>query len=174
MDEEKLDNMQKHENYREQFQRLKKALDNGFDLEAIFIEYAILEDRTESILRHGGKWQAYLKKIKGREPNITTKVQYIQKSAECKKDIAHRYFSDNLLDGILQWKDERNRLIHALLKQQLKPHEVACIAQKGAELTKLLRTRVGSYNRALERIAKQAAVQKTAVDAISEEFTEDE
>ena len=45
-------NQQKHENYKEQFQRLYKALSNGFNLEAMFIEYAIMEDRTESALRH--------------------------------------------------------------------------------------------------------------------------
>ena len=47
-------NIQKYENYREQFIRLKKALDLKFFLEAIFIEYTIIEDRTESISRHAG------------------------------------------------------------------------------------------------------------------------
>ena len=50
-----IDNMQKYANYREQFGRLKKAINNNFYLEAIFIEYAIIEDRLESILRHSGK-----------------------------------------------------------------------------------------------------------------------
>ena len=34
-------NIQKYENYREQFNRLKRALASEFYLEAIFIEYAI-------------------------------------------------------------------------------------------------------------------------------------
>ena len=54
MDETIIDNHLKYENYKEQFRRLNKALANGFNLEAMFIEYAIMEDRTESILRHGG------------------------------------------------------------------------------------------------------------------------
>ena len=54
--------IQKYENYREQFIRLKKALDSKFFLEAIFIEYTIIEDRTGSILRDVGKWDSYLKK----------------------------------------------------------------------------------------------------------------
>ena len=52
----KIDNMQKYENYRVQIGRLKKALKEHFYLEAIFIEYAIMEDRLEAILRHAGKW----------------------------------------------------------------------------------------------------------------------
>lgn len=52
--EEENDNHQKYLNYCEQMKRLKKALGSGFYLEAIFIEYAVLEDRLESALRHAG------------------------------------------------------------------------------------------------------------------------
>ena len=48
----KPENIQKYENYKEQFKRLDRALKLGFYLEAIFIEYAIMEDRTSSILRY--------------------------------------------------------------------------------------------------------------------------
>lgn len=145
------ENQLKYENYKEQFKRLNRALTNGFNLEAMFIEYAILEDRTESVLRHAGQWDAYVKSRKEREPNIASKIKYIQRRAENKKDILHKYFSDDLLDQILAWKDERNRLIHALLKQQLAHNEVSDLAAQGNELAKALRTRAGNYNRAIER-----------------------
>lgn len=151
MTEATIDNQQKYENYKEQFQRLNKALANGFNLEAMFIEYAIMEDRTESILHHAELWDAYIKSRKGREPTINSKVQYIQKRAENKKDLLHRYFSDDLLERVLAWKEERNRLIHALLKQQLEHNEIAELATKGNELVKALRSKSGSYNRAIEK-----------------------
>ena len=151
MTEPTIDNQQKYENYKEQFQRLNKALANGFNLEAMFIEYAIMEDRTESILHHAELWDAYIKSRKGREPTINSKVQYIQKRAENKKDLLHRYFSDDLLERVLAWKEERNRLIHALLKQQLEHNEIAELATKGNELVKALRSKSGSYNRAIEK-----------------------
>ena len=151
MTEPTIDNQQKYENYREQFQRLNKALANGFNLEAMFIEYAIMEDRTESILHHAELWDAYIKSRKGREPTINSKVQYIQKRAENKKDLLHRYFSDDLLERVLAWKEERNRLIHALLKQQFEHNEIAGLATKGNELVKALRSKSGSYNRAIEK-----------------------
>ena len=50
-----MDNNQKYNNYREQFKRLDRSLKNEFYLEALFIEYAIIEDRTESVLKHAGK-----------------------------------------------------------------------------------------------------------------------
>lgn len=146
---------QKYENYREQFKRLNKALSNGFNLEALFIEYAIMEDRTESVLRHAGKWDAYIKSRKGREPNIDSKVKYIKKLAENKKDDLHKYFSDDLPDHILVWKDQRNRMIHALLVQQFKHNEVSNLANQGNDLVKALRNRTGSYNRLIDKKSKQ-------------------
>ncbi len=148
---DKTENRLKYENYREQFKRLNNALHNGFNLEAMFIEYAIMEDRTESILRHLGKWDVYMKSRKGREPNIDSKIRYIQKIAEEKKTLPNKYFSDTLLNDILQWKEDRNRLIHALLKQQLEHGEVGELAAKGKQLADALRTRAGSYNRSADR-----------------------
>ena len=148
---DKTENQLKYENYREQFKRLNSALHNGFNLEAMFIEYAIMEDRTESILRHTGKWDVYMKSRKGREPNIDSKIRYIQKIAEEKKTLPNKYFSDTLLNDILQWKEDRNRLIHALLKQQLEHGEVGELAAKGKQLADALRTRAGSYNRSADR-----------------------
>ena len=149
---DKTDNQLKYENYKEQFTRLKSALNNGFNLEAMFIEYAIMEDRTESILRHADKWEAYLKKRGKNEPTLNSKVVYIQKLMESnRKDLLHRYFSDDLPDRILTWKEDRSRLIHALLKQQLEHNEIRSLAEQGKQLVDELRKRAGNYNRAIDR-----------------------
>ena len=146
-----IDNMQKHENYREQFNRLKRALAAEFYLEAIFIEYSIIEDRTESIIRHAGKWDAYLKKLKGRDPTLNSKINYITVQASSGDKLLKKYFPDPLLDEILAWKEERNRLIHALLKQTLTTEKVSEIAHTGERLTKEIRSRATNFSRAVER-----------------------
>ena len=125
------DNAQKHENYREQFKRLKKALAAEFYLEAVFIEYSIIEDRAESILRHAGKWEACIKRQRGHFLTLEKKIDYIKEISREKKSLVHRYFSDTVLDEILEWKEKRNRLIHALLKQTLTTEEVSEIAHTG-------------------------------------------
>lgn len=147
----KEQNTQKYENYREQFKRLNKAMNSNFYLEAMFISYAIMEDRTESILRHAGKWEAYLKYRKGREPNIGTKVNYIIKQAEQKKTLLYKYFADNLLGEVLEWKDERNRMIHALMKQTLSTEELEELAIEGKTLARTLANRSTSFSRAIEK-----------------------
>ena len=154
MTETMIDNQQKYENYKEQFKRLNKALVNGFNLEAMFIEYAIMEDRTESILRHAGYWDAYLKKRGNRDATINSKISYIQGKVNADDKLLRKYFSDDLLDRILSWKEERNRLIHALLKQQFEHDEIRELATNGNELVKALRSRSSSYNRALEKARK--------------------
>ncbi len=142
----------KYENYQEQFKRLNTAMRSGFNLEAMFIEYAIMEDRTESILRHAGKWEAYMKRRGKNGPTLNSKIIYIQRQMESnRKDLLNRYFSDDLLDRILAWKEDRNRLIHALLKQQLGHNEVTELASEGKRLVDKLRNRAGNYNRAIDR-----------------------
>jgi hypothetical protein len=154
MEETMIDNQRKYENYREQFHRLNKALANGFNLEAMFIEYAIMEDRTESILRHGGYWDAYMKKRGNRGATIKSKITYIQGKANADDKLLRKYFSDDLLDRVLMWKDERNRLIHALLQQELAHNEINELAAQGNQLVKVLRSRSSGYNRALEKARK--------------------
>lgn len=152
MDEISINNYQKYENYKEQFRRLNKAIANGFNLEAMFIEYAIMEDRTESILRHAMLWEAYLKKRGIHGPTINSKISYIQGRVNSGDKLLGKYFSDDLLDQVLTWKDERNRLIHALLKQQFAHNEIMELAVQGNELVKTLRSRTGSYKQAVKKV----------------------
>lgn len=144
-------NMQKYANYREQMGRLKKALAYQFYLEAVFIEYAIMEDRLESVLRHSGKWNP--------KPDqfvpINTKRKKVAKLAEEKKSLAHKYFSVELTDAIEKWIADRNQLIHALMKQSLHTEDLSELAEQGQDIVKTLSNKVSLYNRALERQASE-------------------
>ena len=148
---EVLSYKQKYENYKEQFKRLNKAMNYRFYLEAMFIAYAIIEDRTESIIRHAGRWEQYLKRRKGREPNIDSKLKYIKKLADQNHSLPNKYFSDDLLDNILEWKDERNRMMHALMKQSLTTEILESLAVQGKEYARTLANRSGNFSRAIER-----------------------
>lgn len=144
-------NIQKQLNYREQFKRLDKALNNNFYLEALFIEYAIMEDRTESILRYEGN---EIKLKEGSFISINRKLDKIKKIAEQRKSLPERYFSDNLIECIQLWKDERNRMIHALMKQSLTTEELTELALEGKILCRQLCNKANNYKRAVERRKK--------------------
>lgn len=148
---ENISNAQKFDNYKEQFVRLRRAMDNRFYLEALFIEYAIIEDRTKSILVHAGKYEAYLKKRGKYQETLDSKVKYIQGFAAEKKSLLNRYFGDILLEDILLWKEDRNKMVHALLNQVLSTTDLEHLAETGSVYCKSLRNKVTNYKRALNR-----------------------
>ena len=148
---DKPENMQKYENYKEQFKRLNKAMNYQFYLEAMFIAYAIIEDRTESILRHAGKWEQCVKRSRNGKPGIHFKIKKIKNLADQNVSLLNKYFSDDLLDNILEWKDERNRMMHALMKQSLTTEILESLAVQGKEYARTLANRSGNFSRAIER-----------------------
>ncbi len=144
------ENMLKYENYREQNKRLNKALQNEFYLEAVFIEYAIMEDRTESILRYeGNEIQS------NRFVSIDKKIKEIKKLLVDEECLAGRYFTDEFMDQLLSWKNQRNGLIHALIKRNTTTQELIDLAEEGRILTKDLCRLSTNYKRAVERKKKQ-------------------
>lgn len=146
---QQADNMQKYLNYKEQMGRLKKAIANSFYLEAIFIEYAI--DRLESILRHSGKWNPK----PDQHVSIEKKIRMVEKLAEEKKGLARKYFDDQLFVDLKEWKDERNRLIHALMKQSLHTEDLKVVVERGQALVKHLNNKSSLYNRSIEKKQEQ-------------------
>ena len=139
-------NEKKYYNYKIQSQRLKRAMDNGFYLEAIFIEYAILEDRTEAVLRYEGNT------INGeRYVTINRKLNKIRKLSSGQKTLINRYFSPELIDEIIVWKDKRNPMIHAMMKQHLTTEGLRELAEEGLQLVKTMNRLSTNYKRAVER-----------------------
>ena len=122
----KPENQLKYENYKEQIKRLNSALSHGFNLEAMFIEYAIMEDRCESILTHAGVFNP------DRHVTITRKVRRLE--ALCQSsEIARKYFSQELLESILVWKEKRNQFIHTLMKQTFTGEELEAFIREDYE-----------------------------------------
>ena len=147
-----IDNMQKYANYREQFGRLKRALGNSFYLEAIFIEYAIIEDRFESVLRHSGKFNPK------RHNSLNTKLSRIKEMQREKSGIVRKYFSDDMIQDVMTWKEDRNQLIHALMKQSLHTEELQMVALKGQSIAKTVSSKTQSYNKAMLKLSKEQPV----------------
>ena len=143
------DNMQKYENYKEQMGRLKKALKEQFYLEAISIEYAIIEDRIESVLRHSGVFRP------DKHNMLNKKLNRLEEMQRKKDGLARKYFSDELISEIHSWKNERNPMTHALLNLKLHTEDLADIALRGEALVKIVSSKVSLYNRATERQKKK-------------------
>lgn len=144
----------KYLNYKEQMVRLKKAMAAQFFLEAIFIEYAVMEDRLESILRHSGAFNPK------RHNRIKPKLGRVDELRREKKSLLHRSFPVEFIEGIYQWLDARNQLIHALMKQNLHTEDLQKIALEGQQIVKQLNSKATNYRKALERQAAKAQKQE--------------
>ena len=59
------------------------------------------------------------------------------------------------IDQIVGWKEERNRMIHALLGQVLTTEELVSLAEEGKKLARELSNKAGNYKRAVERRDKK-------------------
>ena len=138
-------NRQKYENYREQMRRMSSALRSGFYLEAIFIEYAIIEDRLESALSHADAFNPRKQKT------INAKLNKLEKLCENRSGLAWKYFSPELIESMRSWKNRGNPLIHELMNQKLETSELEGFAREGEALVKTLKNKVGSFNRANDR-----------------------
>lgn len=139
------DNTKKFINYKEQTGRLKRALRNEFYIEAVTIEYAIIEDRLESVLRHEGVFNP------DKHGSLARKLKRVRELRRRKASLENKYFSDEFLDSIEAWKEKRNPLIHALLKLELTKEEVRGTAEQGYEIVKQLNSKATSIRRKLEK-----------------------
>lgn len=146
MQDDYLLNQQKHENYKEQFVRLNKSFKSKFYLEALFISYAIIEDRAEAILSYEGN-DIHSKSF----VSIDRKLNKIIKIAEQQKSLPQKYFSDSLVNDILIWKEKRNGLIHALMRKVLTTEDLEKTADEGMKLAREFSNRATNYKRAIQR-----------------------
>lgn len=148
MSEEK--NMEKYENYRHQKERLKKALKDEFYLEAVLIEYAIMEDRLESALVHA---EAFNPK---KHEMIKPKLKRLHSLGTERGTGFSRYYPEELLGAIESWIGRRNTLVHSLMKSSVDDGMLKDCAEEGKELTDRLDGRVSAYKRAITRANNKA------------------
>lgn len=130
--------------------KLKVAIEQEFYLEALLIEYAIAEDRLNSILQHMNI--RYIDN-KGEEISIGRKIGKVRTLIENQPLVAKR-LSTEQLDFLMQWKDVRNSLVHRSCQRLYKNEEVRECAIAGAEVIRVLSNSSQNIKRAVEKQIK--------------------
>lgn len=136
-------NMEKYEVYKSMNESLTKAMRSGFYYQAIFIEYAIIEDRCASVLKYAGI--KYLDK-KGRDISISQKLKEMRNNAVFQVPYVRQRITLELLDEITVWKNKRDDLIHHLAETPYDHESIRDTAITGQELVKILSSKVRSVN----------------------------
>ena len=125
-------NYKKYLKYKDLMEKLKSALENEFYYEAIFIEYAVIEDRTSSILRHA-KFSH-----ESCEKELFDKLRIIETSNKFNNDYVKKHLSKDLFDSIHNWRIDRNNLIHDLVNKPYSNEHIEKVAIRGYDLVKIL------------------------------------
>lgn len=145
-------NMEKYEAYKSMNENLTKAMQSEFYYQAIFIEYAIIEDRCTSVLKHAGI--PYQNDI-GHDISISQKIRKMRDNPTFHIAYIRQRITVELLEEIIVWKRERDRLIHALAKIPYNHESIKNTAIIGQELAKKLSSIVRSVNAYYQKNSKQ-------------------
>lgn len=125
--------------------RLKMALTMEFYFEAVMLEYAIIEDRTASILLHCEICKSpYDKKL-------TNKLNSIANQYGKQHPIISKKFDIKLIDRIMNWKDARNDAVHRACILPYTPEEMKTLADEGNEIVRLISNCARRISTATER-----------------------
>ena len=141
-------NIEKYEAYKAMKTNLNKAMKSGFYYQAIFIEYAIIEDRCLSVLKHAGV--KYLDS-KGHEISLKEKLRKMKGNPAFLTDYVRKRITSELIDEIETWKTDRNQLVHALAKIPYNNDSIREVAERGQTLINTLDNKVRSANRFFDK-----------------------
>lgn len=101
-------NTEKQNHYKRLKAKLNKAIKGRFWFEACMIEYAIIEDRTSSILHYAKVCEnAYSSSKK-----LGNKLNSIEHQINIKHEIISKKVNICTINQIKEWKDIRNDLVH--------------------------------------------------------------
>lgn len=142
-----MEKKEKNKVYISLMSKLKKALENEFYYEAIFIEYAILEDRTESILRHANNYKE--------NEELSKKLARIANTKILNNDYCEKHLSKTLISEIFTWKNKRNKLIHDLVKSEYYNVNVKKIAEDGYKIVNTLNNKSVLVNKYIDNIISE-------------------
>lgn len=142
-----MNNKQKNLKYADLMLKLKKSINNEFYYESIFIEYAIFEDRTESLLRHA-KYKT--KDIDSKNFSLCEKLSKITNNTRFNTKNIRKYITKELLDKINVWRIKRNKLIHDLINSPYTNEQIELIAKEGYDLVKTLNNKSTQANKYLD------------------------
>lgn len=142
-----MNNIEKKEKYSNLMSRLKRATDNEYYYEAIFIEYAILEDRTESLLKHAGK---KFQENNGNPFKISKKLNKLKSEKEFQTSYIRKHLTEELIEKIYEWKIQRDKLMHNIINLQYKNDEIKMVALNGECLVKKFNSKSQLVNKYLD------------------------
>ncbi len=143
-----ISNEEKRQVYSVLKTKLKIALQQSFYLEALLLEYSIIEDRLSSLLRSANL--TYLQS-NGNEISIQKKIKKIRDANISKRFPIYNRVSMALISEIEAWKEKRNNLVHKSCTRIYDSEEVKECALEGNDLVRKISNTARNVKRAKEK-----------------------
>jgi hypothetical protein len=128
------------------------AISEGFYMEACWIQYAIIEDRLNSVIRHAypKNGERLLTTLRGLDRKLEHIIEKIhKKDQDCLKTI-----HSELLGRIKNWKNIRNALMHEITDTPDYPSiqkKLEALSPVGTKLVNELGNRVRKYKAVVKK-----------------------
>ena len=150
MQEEIITNEEKRQVYATLKAKLKVAIQQEFYLEALLLEYSIVEDRLTSLLKHSS---IRYTQSDGRDISMHKKLSKVSNAIKDKRLPIYGKVTQKLIDETMIWKGVRNDLVHKSCQRIYSSEEVKQCALTGDDLVRRLSNAARSVKRAVERNA---------------------
>lgn len=128
-----MTNLEKRDIYATLMKKLNNATNNDYHYEAIFIEYAIFEERTRAILKHA---KVKYKDKNDKEYSIDKKLRKLKFDKNFQDKYIKKHLTEELIDNITNWKNQRNKLMHNIINSNYGNEQVKELAEQGELLAK--------------------------------------
>ncbi len=122
--ERSITNQEKHEVYTTLKTKLKKALAGEYWFEACMLEYAIIEDRTMSILLHAGI-------CTNEKKSLANKLNSLEQQIGKQHPVISQKVNAETIAEIRAWKDRRDKAVHEACKRLYDENDMKEIAVLG-------------------------------------------
>ena len=156
-----------HKNY---FDRCQAAIENGFYMEAILMEYAAIEARLEVILGMLGlPCNQYLSDNERRNVNISCRINCLEEFVKTSKAFDKTKLNGRYFIKLKNWIGLRNGYVHGLYKNEItyktRMKDTKQIALNGYALSRLLYDEAGRIRR---QYKKEGFIDKTEMKCKSD------
>jgi hypothetical protein len=144
-----MNNLDKQKRYSNLMVKLSKATNNEYYYEAIFLEYAIIEDRLESLLKHAG---LKFKKDDGRNIEMNIKINKIKSGKNFQDKYIKKHLDNEFINRLDKWRDTRNKLIHNLVNIEYDDSNIKNLALEGECIAKRLNNKSKLINNYFDKM----------------------
>ena len=127
-------------------QRLTDSLYLGYYVEAITLEYAIMEDRLTSVLKHSHSFD------EKKHRSLNKKINEIKSINKKENSQTKEYISNEILDLINAWGAERYKIVRNLMNKIYDSETIREMAVLGQEIVKILNNKTTCLNKKMDKI----------------------